>query len=172
MAGFASGKLPLWFDLNSALLPTVFFSQNRMSSVERESEIILKYKKNTLGESHTEANVGLPHEEPNWYERNNCKQNILLGFIPFSHLRSGQFLPSFLTTSAVGHNQMYTQGNPHGSFSQSAFPVRNRMSLLLLDFSILTYSLRYMILTFNRLDDIGHILHRFSILLYSREGEK
>lgn len=57
-------------------------------------------------------------------------------------------------------------------YSQSAFPVRKRMSLLLLDFSILTYSLRYMILTFNRLDDIGHILHGFCILLYSWEGEK
>lgn len=57
-------------------------------------------------------------------------------------------------------------------YSQSAFPARKRLSLLLLDFSILTYSLRYMILTFNRLDDIGHILHGFCILLYSWEGEK
>jgi len=46
------------------------------------------------------------------------------------------------------------------------------MSLLPLDYSVLTYSLRYMILTFNRLDDVGHILHRFCIILYSWEGEK
>lgn len=58
------------------------------------------------------------------------------------------------------------------SYSQSAFPVRSKMSLLLLDYYILTYSLRYMILTFNRLDDIGHILHRFCIILYSWGGEK
>jgi len=56
--------------------------------------------------------------------------------------------------------------------SWSAFPVRNKMSLLPLDYSVLTYSLRYMILTFNRLDDVGHILHRFCIILYSWEGEK
>lgn len=58
------------------------------------------------------------------------------------------------------------------SYAQSPFPMRNRMSLLLLDFGILTYSLISMSLTFNRLDDIGHILHRFYLLLYSWEGEK
>lgn len=50
--------------------------------------------------------------------------------------------------------------------------MRNKTSLLLLDYSVLSYSLRYMILTFNRLDYIGHILHRFCIILYSWEGEK
>lgn len=41
---YASGKVPLWFGLNSVLLPHSF-SQNRMSSVECEGEILLKYKK-------------------------------------------------------------------------------------------------------------------------------
>lgn len=59
-----------------------------------------------------------------------------------------------------------------GSRSQSAFPARNQTSLSLLDYSMVTYSLRYTIPTFNGLGDTGHMLHRFCIVLQSWEGEK
>lgn len=75
---------------------------------------------------------------------------------------------SLVLLSAVGYNQIYAELNPHGSLKPGCIPCEEKkMSFLLPDYSILTQRLRYMILTFNRLDDIGHILHRFRITLYS-----
>lgn len=41
-------------------------------------------------------------------------------FIPLYHLRSGQFLPH--QPSTVGHNRIYTEGNPHGSLQPESIP--------------------------------------------------